>query len=156
MRMAMMMGTVLAVTLCTAGCGRTQAPPPAQQSQKDQLVGTWERQWEFGPVIYQRELKADGSAVFREFRKPDTSAASVAGPAGPTAYHSYYKLALPLATERKGTWTVQDGVIRYQVQLSDGQPLGMVCRVVKLGGTELVEASDGVGGATEAKYQRKS
>jgi hypothetical protein len=150
-RTSIILGSVLAISLHIAGCSRTESAPPGQ-SQKDQLVGLWERQWEFGPVIYQRELKADGSAVFREFRKPDSPDAK---PPGTTAYHNYYKVALPLASEHKGTWSVHDGVVHYQVQLPQGQPLEMLYRVVKLGGSELVEAADGVGGATEAKYQRK-
>jgi hypothetical protein len=143
---------VVAISLYVAGCSHTQDQAP-RQSQKDQLVGLWERQWEFGPVVYQRELKADGSAVFREFRKPDPSDPK---PAGPTAYHNYYKVALPLSSEHKGTWAVQDGVVRYQIELPQGQPLEMLYRVVKLGGAEFVEAADGVSGATEAKYLRKT
>lgn len=149
----------LAISLHLAGCNRTQTPPPPQPSQKDQLVGTWERQWEFGPVVYQRELKADGSAIFREYRKVDQTDTRPSGdpkPSGPAAYHNYYKMALPLAKEYKCTWAVQDGVVRYQIQMPQGQPLEMVYRVVKLGNSEFVEAADGVGGATEAKYQRKT
>lgn len=152
-RRSIILGAALAISLHMAGCSRTQAPPPPQQSQKDQLVGLWERQWEFGPVIYQRELKADGSAIFREFRKPESPGAR-SGEA--TAYHSYYKMALPLAKDYKGTWTVQDGVVRYHVQLPKGQPLEMVYRVIKLGGSELVESADGVSRATEVKYIRKT
>jgi hypothetical protein len=151
-RASIILGAVFALSLYVTGCSHTEPSSP-QQSQKDQLVGLWERQWEFGPVIYQRELKADGSAIFREFRKEDSPGAK---PPAQTAYHSYYKVNLPLAKEHKGTWTVQDGVVRYQVQLPQGQPLEMLYRVVKLGGSELVEAADGVGGATEAKYQRKT
>jgi hypothetical protein len=151
-RTSIIAAAVLAISLYVSGCSHTQDPAP-QQSQKDQLVGLWERQWEFGPVIYQRELKADGSAVFREFRKAD---ASDPKPAAATAYHNYYKVFLPLSSEHKGTWTFQDGVVRYQIQLPQGQPLEMVYRVVKLGGAEFVEAADGVGGATETKYLRKT
>jgi len=39
--------------------------------------------------------------------------------------------------------------------LSPGQVLEMVYRVVSVGGSELVEASDGIAGASQAKYQRK-
>jgi hypothetical protein len=155
MRTSIILAAALAISLNMAGCGRTQAPPPPQPSQKDQLVGTWERQWEFGPVIYQRELKSDGSATFREFRKPESPEAKIPATTVKPVRHSYYKVDLPCDKERPGTWAVQDGVVRYQVQLPQGQPLEMVCRVVKLGGSELVEAADGIAGTTEAKYQRK-
>jgi len=150
---ATILGAALAISLSVSGCSSKQPPLPQEQSQKDQLVGTWERQWEFGPVIYQRELKADGSAIFREFRKPESPDATVTGP---TAYHSYYKVALPLAGEYTGTWAVQDGMVRYHVDLPQGQSLELVYRVVKLGGSGLVEAADGIAGAAEAKYQRKT
>jgi hypothetical protein len=159
-------GLALTLLLHLASCSKTQQTPPSQQkSQKDQLVGLWERQWEYGPVIYQRELQADGSAIFREFRKPsssDTKSANsqpdsqpVAKTDGAMAYHNYYKTALVLTQERKGTWAIQDGIVCYKVQLSPGQVLEIPCRAVRVSGSELVEASDGVAGASQVKYQRK-
>jgi len=153
--------------LMACGCGNDQPPQPTAKDKdaavKTQLLGMWERQSELGPVGYQRQFKAGGALVMREFRQPaSTSAASTsasanpAGKAGPTMYHSQYKVDLPLDKEIKGTWTVEGGKLIRTVQLSNGDTIRILSRIDPLVATEFVEISDGVDGPVKAKYQRES
>ena len=163
---------IIALSLACAaimacGCGNDQPPQPTAKDKdaavKTQLLGMWERQSELGPVGYQREFKADGALVMREFRQAaSTSVASTsasanpAGKAGPTMYHSQYKVDLPLDKEIKGTWTVEGGKLIRTVQLSNGDTIRILSRIDRLAATEFVEISDGVDGPVKAKYQRES
>jgi hypothetical protein len=159
--------SVACAALMACGCGNDQPPQPTAKDKdaavKTQLLGMWERQSELGPVGYQRQFKAGGALVMREFRQPaSTSAASTsasanpAGKAGPTMYHSQYKVDLPLDKEIKGTWTVEGGKLIRTVQLSNGDTIRILSRIDPLVATEFVEISDGVDGPVKVKYQRES
>ena len=164
--------SVACAALMACGCGNDQPPQPTAKDKdaavKTQLLGMWERQSELGSVGYQREFKADGTLVMREFRQaastsvastsaPSTSAsANPAGKAGPTMYHSQYKVDLPLDKEIKGTWTVEGGKLIRTVQLSNGDTIRILSRIDRLAATEFVEVSDGVDGPVKVKYQRES
>jgi len=163
--------------LMACGCGNDQPPQPTAKDKdaavKTQLMGMWERQSELGPVGYQRDFKAGGALVMREFRQPaptspaptspaPTSAAPTsastnpAGKAGPTMYHSQYKVDLPLYRENPGTWTVEGDKLIMTARLSNGDTIRILSRIDRLAATEFVEVSDGVDGPVKAKYQRES
>ncbi len=150
-----------AVMAC--GCGNNQPPQPTAKDKdaatKTKLVGTWERQSELGPVGYQREFKADGTLVMREFRQKPTTSPSTstqpAGNAGLTMYHRQYKLDLPLDKESEGTWTVEGKKLIRTATLSNGDTIRILTRIDSLAATVFVEVSDGVDGPVKLKYERK-
>jgi len=153
-----------AVVAC--GCGSTQAPKPTAKEKdaatRTQLIGTWERQSELGPVGYQRQFNADGTLVLREFgEKPTTSASTTSASvlatsqAALTMYHSQYKRGLPLRDRKAGTWTVEGDKLIKTVQLSNGDTIRIISRIDGQVGREFVEVSDGINGPMKLKYQRK-
>jgi hypothetical protein len=149
--------------VATVGCGCSKKgsdPPPEDKDAqlRTQLVGDWVRQWELGPVVYQRALKGDGSLVMREFRAaPGTGTSAPTGNptrSRETAYHRHYKVHLPLYQELTGTWSARGGSVTYCVLLPNGDPLLMSYKIERLTATELVESTTGLEGKTQITYQR--
>jgi len=147
--------------IMACGCGNSQAPKPTAKAKaaavKTRLIGTWERQSDLGPVGYQREFKADGTLVLREFRKKpkESDANQPGGEAAPTMYHRQYKIDLPLDRQSTGTWAVEGDKIIRTAKLSNGDTIRIVSRIGRLAATEFVEESDGIEGPVKIKYQRK-
>ena len=154
--------SLVCAALMACGCDNNQPPQPTAKDKdaavRTQLLGLWERQSELGPVGYQREFKADGTLVMREFRKAASTSASTspAGKAGPTMYHRQYKVDLPLYRESLGTWTVEGDKLIMTARLSNGDTIRILSRIDHLAATEFVEVSDGVDGPVKAKYERES
>lgn len=143
--------------------GCRQAPPPQEKVDKDaflkvQMLGTWERQSDQGPVGYQREFKADGSVTVREFRQISSPPAPGGSPRKTTRaiFHRQYKADLPLHNEVSGTWTIKDGRLVRMMRLSNGDEVCIVSRIDRMTATEFVEVSEGIEGTVSHKYQRET
>ena len=152
-----------AFALVAPGC-QEMAPPQQTAADKDrflraQLVGRWDRPWDFGPVVYERVLGADGSLVMREMRRAPASATMPANPGGPgpssSTDHPKYPGQYTVAQQLSGTWRVDDGRVVYQVTLASGDQLTMQYDVERITANELVESSTGVDGKSELRFHRK-
>ena len=161
------MKAFLAAALCVPlalvlGCDK-KAPTPATAAEKDsalraQLVGLWERPWDFGPVGYVRELKADGSLVMHELRDPNSpsgTAASAPAEKPLTMDHPLYKVKLRTIRRETGSWAVENGNLVCTIRLANGDPMRIVQKIEKVSSTELVLSASGMEGKEEAKFRRR-
>lgn len=146
----------LAVTAILAGCrDETPAPPDQDVFLRNQLIGLWTREWEFGPVIYERQLNLDGSLVVREYRAAQAAAMpATSQPDVPTRMHRHYNVDLPMYQEFKGTWEVKDGQIQYLIHLPGGDIMRLKYQVARVSAFELLESTEGIEGKVESLYIR--
>ena len=148
---------VTAVLVLLIGCPGCKDKSSSSQQSGDEylkmmLVGTWVREWEFGPVVYERVLNLDGTLVSREFRAVEGKAIDRMAP---SRLHRFYNVNLPLCQEFTGTWEIKDGQICYQMKMADGPALKLLYKVGRVSATEFVESAAGVDDKTDAVYLRQ-
>ena len=117
---------------------------------KVQLVGTWVREFENEPAIYEKTFKEDGTVVLKEFRK----AGDAAPPRGAEVrYHRRFG-NLPLHEQTAGTWDIRDGRIYYNLALPDGTKMPQQYKVERITASEFVQSSQGVDDKVAESYMR--
>ena len=165
-RLAFAVGWAL-LAFCSCGCREktTTSRPAAGEDDRflrSQLVGRWQRAWDFGPVVYERVLAADGSLVMREKRRTDPPATGTSASTAPRPVaraeqeHPKYPGEYTVAEELSGTWSVKDRQVTYRVVLPNGDPLTMRYAIERVTATELVETSSGLSGKSEFRFRRRS
>jgi hypothetical protein len=146
-----MLGCVLAAI--GPGCKDDSSQSGGQDNDtylKVQLVGTWDREFDVAPVIYEKIFKDDGTVVLKEFRKSD----DVVPPRGvESRYHRHFK-SLPLYEQTAGTWDIRDGQIYYKLSLPNGTEMPQRYKIERITANEFVQSSDGVDARIEESYMR--
>jgi hypothetical protein len=149
---------VIGILGCTlmamgGGCGDDSSPKSSGQDNdaylKVQLVGTWDREFEDAPAIYEKIFKDDGTVVLKEFRKTDA-----APPKGAESrFHRRFQ-NLPLSEQTTGTWDIRDGQIYYKLALPNGTEMPQQYKVERITANEFVQSSQGVDAKIEESYMR--
>jgi hypothetical protein len=152
--LGVMGGLILLLAICGCKDGRSgqgQSSAGNDDYLKTQLIGTWDRDWEYGQRVYERVLNADGTLICREFRAPEKGQVPAKGP---TRLHRSYAVELSLFEEFTGTWSIKDGQIYYTIKLSEGSSMPMVYKIDHVSATEFIEGSVGVDAKNDARYVR--
>jgi hypothetical protein len=117
---------------------------------KAQLVGTgtWDREFDDVPAIYEKMFKDDGTVALKEFRKTDAAAPPKSAE---VRFHRRFK-NLPLYEETAGTWDIREGQIYYKLALPNGTEMPQQYKIEHITATEFVQSSQGVDDKIEESY----
>ena len=146
-----MLGCALAVI--GLGCKDDSSQSGGQDNDtylKVQLVGTWDREFDVAPVIYEKIFKDDGTVLLKEFRKSDDVTPARGAE---SRYHRRFK-SLPLYEQTAGTWDIHDGQIFYKLRLPNGTEMPQRYKIERITANEFVQSSDGVDARIEESYSR--
>ena len=141
------------------GC-KDNGPKPDPVKEQDaalrsQLVGVWERAWDFGPVGYVYELNSDGSLFLHELREANSVAAGAVIEGAMEMYHPVYKVKLRTCRRETGSWTVENGNLVFVIDLASGDPMRQIQRIERASSLEMSLSTSGLDGKTETRFSRR-